>query len=137
MLMDLAWGGNADIVTIKCSQAPSATRFMTLLGWVHIQKWNTDEKHRKKWEKMEIKHQALGNKFYDIMKSGYMKKWKNLLLAALLIFYHLLSHPDFQIISGDYFNWHRCPESTNYSWSKDSYSRVKTQIIILFSLIYS
>ena len=44
---------------------------------------------------MEIKHQALGNKFYDIMKSGYMKKWKNLLLAALLIFYHLLSHPDF------------------------------------------
>lgn len=45
---------------------------------------------------MEIKHQALGNKFYDIMKSGYMKKWKNLLLAALLIFYHLLSHPDFQ-----------------------------------------
>lgn len=120
MRTDLAWGGNADIVTIKCNQAAFASRFMTLLGWVHTQKWNTDEKHRKKWEKMEIKHRALGNKFYDIMKSGYMKKWKNLLLAALLIFYHLLCHPDFQIISGGYFNWHRCPESTNYSWSEDS-----------------
>lgn len=42
-----------------------------------------------------------------------------MLLAALLNFYPFLCRPDFQIILGDYLNWHRCPESTNYSWSEE------------------
>lgn len=77
-------------------------------------------RNTQKMKKMEIKNRALDwNKLYDIMKSATWRM-ENLLLAALWVFEPLLCYPDFQVISGDYLNWHRCPESTNYSWREDS-----------------